>query len=315
MTDVVTELPRAIFLMGPTAAGKTDAAIMLHEQYHGDIISVDSALVYKGMDIGTAKPDAQTLQQAPHALVDICETWEPYSASNFCQDAKPLMQQSIDNGRIPLLAGGTMLYYNALQHGLSQLPEADPTVRAEIQAIADELGWEHVHELLNEVDPVSAARIHPNDPQRINRAYEVYLLTGQTMTTWYAMDQGQKLNYNTLKIIISPADRSVLHDRIAQRFRLMLKQGFLDEMRHLMAQARNHKDLPSMRSVGYRQAWEHLEGQSDLDDFIFKGVAATRQLAKRQLTWLRKEPDAIWLDPMQPEYLAQLKQLVDAFLG
>ena len=267
------------------------------------------------MDIGTAKPDAQTLKQAPHALVDVCETWEPYSAAHFCQDAIPLMANSIAKDRLPLLAGGTMLYYNALQHGLSQLPEADPVIRAEIQSMADQLGWEHVHDLLAEVDPESAARIHPNDPQRINRAYEVYLLTSQTMTTWHAMDQGQKLNYNTLKIIISPADRSVLHDRIAQRFRLMLKQGFLDEMRHLMAQPRNHKDLPSMRSVGYRQAWEHLEGQTELDDFIFKGVAATRQLAKRQLTWLRKEADAIWLDPTQANYLTELRQHIDTFLS
>ena len=300
--------------MGPTAAGKTDAAILLHQKYQADIISVDSALVYKGMDIGTAKPDAQTLQQAPHALVDICETWEPYSASNFCQDAKALMQQSVENKRIPLLAGGTMLYYNALQHGLSQLPEANPEIRAKIQAIADDLGWEHVHELLAEVDPDSAARIHPNDPQRINRAYEVYLLTGQTMTTWYQLDQGESLPYNTLKIIIAPADRSILHERIALRFHQMLNQGFLDEMRTLMANPRNHDELPSMRSVGYRQAWEHLEGKTSREDFIFKGIAATRQLAKRQLTWLRKEPDAIWLDPMEPNYLNQLNRLATDFI-
>ncbi len=308
-------LPKAIFLMGPTAAGKTDAAILLHQQYQGDIISVDSALVYKGMDIGSAKPDAKTLQQAPHELVDICETWEPYSAANFCQDAKELMQASVDQGRIPLLAGGTMLYYNALQHGLSKLPEADPEIRAKIQDMAAELGWEHVHQLLAEVDPDSAARIHPNDPQRISRAYEVYLLTGQTMTTWHELDQGQKLNYDTLKIIISPTDRSVLHERIAQRFKLMLEQGFLDEMKTLMANPRNHDELPSMRSVGYRQAWEHLEGKTSLDEFIFKGVAATRQLAKRQLTWLRKEPNAVWLDPMESDYLDKLKNHVDFFLS
>ena len=307
--------PKAIFLMGPTAAGKTDAAILLHQKYQADIISVDSALVYQGMDIGTAKPDAKTLQQAPHALVDICATWEPYSASNFCQDAKALMQQSVENNRIPLLAGGTMLYYNALQHGLSQLPEANPEIRAKIQAIADDLGWEHVHELLAEVDPDSAARIHPNDPQRINRAYEVYLLTGQTMTTWYQLDQGESLPYDTLKIIIAPADRSVLHERIALRFHQMLNQGFLDEMRTLMANPRNHDELPSMRSVGYRQAWEHLEGKTSREDFIFKGIAATRQLAKRQLTWLRKEPDASWLDPMESDYLDKLQQQVDSFLS
>ncbi|MGJ8663096.1 MAG: tRNA (adenosine(37)-N6)-dimethylallyltransferase MiaA [Marinicella sp.] len=309
------EQAKTIFLMGPTAAGKTDAAILLHEKYQADIISVDSALVYKGMDIGTAKPDAETLLKAPHALVDVCETWEPYSASNFCTDAKNLMQNSLDNNRIPMLAGGTMMYYNALQHGLSQLPEADSAIREKIQIIADEFGWEHVHQLLKEVDPESAERIHPNDPQRINRAYEVYLLTGQTMTTMYELDQGQKLNFNVLKIIISPADRSILHNRIAMRFNLMLQQGFLDEMKTLMNHPRNHDELPSMRSVGYRQAWEHLEGKTTQEEFVFKGIAATRQLAKRQLTWLRKEEDAIWLDPMQPGYLKQLQQHVDDFLA
>ncbi len=287
--------PKAIFLMGPTAAGKTDAAILLHEDYQADIISVDSALVYKGMNIGTAKPDAETLRKAPHALVDVCETWEPYSASNFCSDAKALMQSSIEYNRIPLLAGGTMLYYNALQHGLSSLPEADEKTRSKIEALAQQHGWEYVHGLLAEVDPESAARIHPNDPQRINRAYEVYLLTGQTMTELYAQDQGKSLEYDTLKIIISPADRSVLHERIALRFEMMLEQGFLDEMKTLMAHPKNHPELPSMRSVGYRQAWEHLEGKTDREEFIFKGIAATRQLAKRQLTWLRKEENALHL--------------------
>lgn len=305
---------QAIFLMGPTAAGKTDAAICLHELYAGDIISVDSALVYKGMDIGTAKPDAATLRRAPHALVDICEPWEPYSASQFCTDALKLMQASNDAGRMPILAGGTMLYYNALQNGLSQLPEADPEVRQQIQQLADEHGWEHIHQKLAEVDPESAARIHINDPQRINRAYEVYLLTGQTMTDLYARDQGQRLEYDTLKIIISPADRAVLHERIALRFKLMLEAGFLDEMRALMAEPKNHPELPSMRSVGYRQAWEHLAGETTLDEFIFKGIAATRQLAKRQLTWLRKEPDAIWLDPTESGYLEQLKHHTAAFI-
>ncbi|WP_077410938.1 tRNA (adenosine(37)-N6)-dimethylallyltransferase MiaA [Marinicella sediminis] len=301
-------------LMGPTAAGKTDAAICLHELYAGDIISVDSALVYKGMDIGTAKPDTETLRRAPHALVDICEPWEPYSASQFCADALKLMQASNDVGRIPILAGGTMLYYNALQNGLSQLPEANPEVRQKIQQLADEHGWQHVHDLLKKVDPQSAARIHANDPQRINRAYEVYLLSGQTMTELYARDQGQSLEYDTLKIIISPADRSVLHERIARRFESMLEAGFLDEMRTLMADSRNHQELPSMRSVGYRQAWEHLSGDTDLETFIFKGIAATRQLAKRQLTWLRKEANAIWLDPMQADYLKKLQHQVENFL-
>lgn len=305
---------KAIFLMGPTAAGKTDAAILLHQKYGGDIISVDSALVYKGMDIGTAKPDAETLNLAPHALVDVCQPWEPYSASNFCSDAKTLMNQSIISGRTPILAGGTMLYYNALQHGLSNLPEADPDIRAQIETIANNKGWAHVHSLLAEVDPQSAERINPNDPQRINRAYEVFLATGKTMTHWYAQDQGQKLDMDVLKIIISPEDRSVLHERIALRFEMMIEQGFLDEMKTLMAEPKNHPELPSMRSVGYRQAWEHLEGKTTFDDFKFKAIAATRQLAKRQLTWLRKEENAIWLDPMKPDYLDQLKQQIEGFL-
>lgn len=300
--------------MGPTAAGKTDAAILLHQQYGGDIISVDSALVYKGMDIGTAKPDAETLRQAPHALVDVCQPWEPYSASNFCADAQALMEQSHDAGRMPILAGGTMLYYNALQHGLSNLPEADPNIRTEIEAIAKDHGWAHVHGLLAAVDPESAERINPNDPQRINRAYEVYLASGKTMTHWYAQDQGQALDMDVLKIIISPDDRSVLHERIALRFEMMIEQGFLDEMKRLMAEPKNHPELPSMRSVGYRQAWEHLAGKTTFDDFKFKAIAATRQLAKRQLTWLRKEQGAIWLDPTQDTYLDSLNTHVGEFV-
>ncbi len=306
--------PQAIFLMGPTAAGKTDAAILLHQKYGGDIISVDSALVYKGMDIGTAKPDAETLRQAPHALVDVCQPWEPYSASNFCADAKTLMAQSHEAGRMPILAGGTMLYFNALQHGLSNLPEADPKIRADIESIAQNHGWAHVHGLLAEIDPESAERINPNDPQRINRAYEVYLASGQTMTHWYDQDQGQSLDMDVLKIIISPEDRSVLHDRIALRFEIMIEQGFLDEMKTLMAEPKNHPELPSMRSVGYRQAWEHLAGKTTFDDFKFKAIAATRQLAKRQLTWLRKEQGAIWLDPTQEGYLEALNQYTNKFL-
>ncbi len=306
---------KTIFLMGPTAAGKTDAAIFLHQKYQCDLISVDSALVYKGMDIGTAKPDTETLKRAPHALVDICHPWQPYSASNFCTDAKALMQQSLSTGRTPLLAGGTMLYYNALQNGLSNLPEADPAIRNKIETIAATKGWQHVHDLLAQVDPESAQRINPNDPQRINRAYEVFLATGKNMTHWYQKDQGQKLNWNVLKIIISPTNRSVLHDRIVLRFDLMIKQGFLDEMKKLMAEPKNHPDLPSMRSVGYRQAWEHLNGKTTFDEFKFKSIAATRQLAKRQLTWLRKESDAIWLDPTAPQYLMKLDNQVSYFMN
>lgn len=305
----------AIFLMGPTAAGKTDAAIRLHEQHQGDIISVDSALVYRGMNIGTAKPDADTLQRAPHALIDIREPWQPYSASDFCNDAAKLMQQSWQNKRLPLLAGGTMLYYKALQQGLSSLPSADTTIRAEIAQQAAQQGWASMHQRLQKIDPDSAERIHANDSQRLSRALEVYEITGQTLTELYAQDSEQGIPVEPLKIIISPADRSLLHARIEQRFKSMLAEGFLDEVRTLMADKRNHADLPAMRSVGYRQAWEHLMGATDYEEFTFKGIVATRQLAKRQITWLRKEQNATWLDPTEPDYLQTLDRTVEEYLA
>lgn len=304
----------AIFLMGPTAAGKTDAAIRLHEQHQADIISVDSALVYRGMDIGTAKPDSKTLQRAPHALIDIREPWQPYSASDFRRDARQLMQQSWDNQRIPLLAGGTMLYYKALQQGLSSLPSADETIRAELAQQAAQHGWPMLHERLQQIDPESAERIHANDSQRLSRALEVYEITGQTMTALYAQDSEQGLAVKPLKIIISPADRALLHARIEQRFKQMLDVGFLDEVKALLADKRNHADLPAMRSVGYRQAIEHLNGGTDYEEFVYKGIVATRQLAKRQLTWLRKEDNAVWLDPTEPDYLDTLDQQVEEYL-
>lgn len=304
----------AIFLMGPTAAGKTDAAIRLHEQHQADIISVDSALVYRGMDIGTAKPDSKTLQRAPHALIDIREPWQPYSASDFRRDARQLMQQSWDNQRIPLLAGGTMLYYKALQQGLSSLPSADETIRAELAQQAAQHGWPMLHERLQQIDPESAERIHANDSQRLSRALEVYEITGQTMTALYAQDSEQGLAVKPLKIIISPADRALLHARIEQRFKQMLDVGFLDEVKALLADKRNHADLPALRSVGYRQAIEHLNGGTDYEEFVYKGIVATRQLAKRQLTWLRKEDNAVWLDPTEPDYLDTLDSLVEEYL-
>lgn len=301
--------------MGPTAAGKTDAAIRLHEQYQADIISVDSALVYRGMNIGTAKPDAQTLKRAPHALIDIRDPWQPYSASDFRADAKVLMQKSWQNNRIPLLAGGTMLYYKALQQGLSSMPSADETIRADIAREAAEKGWPALHQRLQAIDPDSAERIHANDSQRLSRALEVYKITGQTMTELYARDSETGLALKPLKIIISPKDRAVLHSRIEQRFKQMLEQGFLEEVKTLLADERNHADLPAMRSVGYRQAIEHLNGETDYDAFVFKGIVATRQLAKRQITWLRKELDAIWLDPTESCYLQSMDEIVEDYLS
>ena len=269
--------------MGPTAAGKTDAAIFLHEKYGCDIISVDSALVYKGMDIGTAKPDAQTLLRTPHELVDIIEPWESYSAAHFVNDAYKLMGKSRNTGNIPLLAGGTMMYYNSLQKGLSPLPDADVDIRKRLTAQADEKGWEYMHQSLTKIDPQSAVRINKNDPQRIQRALEVFHISGKTMTEFYQEDQGNALDYDVLKIIIAP-DRALLHKRIERRFHLMLEHGFIEEVEHLKSNPKIHFDMPSMRCVGYRQVWQFLDGELNYDDMIFKGIVATRQLAKRQWT-------------------------------
>lgn len=300
--------------MGPTAAGKTDAAIYLHEQYGCDIISVDSALVYRQMDIGTAKPDAETLIKAPHALVDIIDPWESYSAANFAKDAYKLMEQSRNADKIPLLAGGTMMYYRSLQQGLSKMPVADAIIRDELSGIADDIGWEGMHQRLTEIDPDSAKRINKNDPQRIQRALEVHQISGKTMTQLHAEDKGNELDYQTLKIVIAP-ERALLHKRIEQRFEIMLKQGFIEEVEKLKANPQIKFDMPSMRCVGYRQVWQYLDGDLNYDDMIFKGIVATRQLAKRQWTWLRKEENAIWLDSTQDGYLDTIKKLTEDFMA
>ena len=300
--------------MGPTAAGKTDAAIFLHERYGCDIISVDSALVYRQMDIGTAKPDAETLIKAPHELVDIIDPWESYSAANFVNDAYKLMEQSRNAGKMPLLAGGTMMYYRSLQQGLSKLPVADVVIREELLAMADDIGWDGMHQRLTEIDPDSAERINKNDPQRIQRALEVHQISGKTMTQMYKEDEGNKLDYDTLKIVIAP-DRALLHKRIEQRFNNMLKQGFIEEVEKLKANPQIAFDMPSMRCVGYRQVWQYLDGDLNYDEMIFKGVVATRQLAKRQWTWLRKEENTIWLDSTQVGYLDKIKSLTEDFMA
>ena len=298
--------------MGPTAAGKTDAAIYLHEKYGCEIISVDSALVYKNMNIGTAKPNVETLIRAPHALVDIIEPWESYSAASFCSDAYKIMQASTNTGKMPLLAGGTMMYYRSLENGLSQLPVADDTIRLQLSEQAQDKGWEYMHNKLQQIDPDSAHRINKNDPQRIQRAIEVYEITGKTMTELHQADEGIKLDYDTLKIIIAP-ERALLHQRIEQRFNNMLKEGFLEEVESLKANPKIHFDMPSMRCVGYRQVWQYLNGELSYDDMIFKGIVATRQLAKRQWTWLRKEKNAIWLDSTKGGYLETITNLVEDF--
>lgn len=297
-------LPQAIFLMGPTASGKTDLAIRLRQQLPVELISVDSALIYKDMDIGTAKPDADELAQAPHRLIDIRDPAQSYSAADFRADALKEMADIVAQGRIPLLVGGTMLYYKALLEGLSPLPAADPAIRAQIEQEAADKGWQAMHEELVRIDPVSGARIHPNDPQRLSRALEVFRISGKTLTE-LTKTQGDTLPYRVHQFAITPTDRAVLHRRIEQRFEKMIEAGFEQEVRALYERGDLHPDLPSIRCVGYRQMWEYLDGQCSLDEAVFRGICATRQLAKRQITWLRSWKDLTWLDSSDPESALQ----------
>jgi tRNA dimethylallyltransferase len=289
--------PLAIALMGPTASGKTALAVDWAQRLDTEIISVDSALVYRGMDIGTAKPDAATLAQAPHRLIDIREPHESYSAADFATDALPLLHRLSGQGKIPLLVGGTGLYFHALLNGLSEMPASDPQTRAAIQREAGQYGWTALHAELASVDSAAATRIHANDPQRITRALEVFRLSGQPISVWQRSAQRRPFPFRVLKLILAPSDRALLHARIEQRFDAMLAAGFLDEVHRLRSDPRLHPDLPAIRAVGYRQAWTHLNGDVDYATFREQGIAATRQLAKRQLTWLRGEFDARWFDP------------------
>ncbi|KDM90288.1 tRNA (adenosine(37)-N6)-dimethylallyltransferase MiaA [Photobacterium galatheae] len=297
-------LPQAIFLMGPTASGKTDLAIRLRQQLPVELISVDSALIYRGMDIGTAKPDADELAQAPHRLLDIRDPSQSYSAADFREDALKEMADIVNAGRIPLLVGGTMLYYKALLEGLSPLPAADPAIRAEIEQQARERGWLSLHEELQRIDPVSATRIHPNDPQRLSRALEVFRISGKTLTE-LTQTQGETLPYQVHQFAITPKDRAILHQRIEQRFDKMIKAGFEQEVRALYERGDLHPDLPSVRCVGYRQMWDYFDGNCTLDEAIYRGICATRQLAKRQITWLRSWKDLTWLDSSDVENALQ----------
>ncbi len=285
--DSALDLPPAIFLMGPTASGKTGVAVDLVQRQRCEIISVDSAMVYRGMDIGTAKPDAATLEAAPHHLIDIIDPTQSYSAAQFRQDALRLMAEITSRGNIPLLAGGTMLYFKALRQGLNDLPQADPATRAGIDAMAAEGGWAVVHAELARLDPETAARLNPADAQRIQRALEVCMLSGQTMSSLLEKDAVADLPYRIHALALLPSDRAVLHQRIAQRFDAMLAQGLIEEVEHLRRNPQLELSLPSMRCVGYRQAWQYLDGEFGLPELREKGIAATRQLAKRQLTWLR----------------------------
>lgn len=301
--------------MGPTASGKTGAAVALYSKLPVELISVDSALVFQGMNIGTAKPDAETLKQAPHHLIDIIPPTAAYSAANFRMDALRLMADITARGKIPLLVGGTMLYFKALQGGLSNLPEANLEIRKEIEQEASQVGWPAMHAKLAQVDPETAARLQPNDVQRIERALEVYRLTGQTMTALHQASAGEALPYRLLKIALVPSERKVLHERIAQRFDQMLADGFVDEVRGLLQQFPElTADSTSMRCVGYRQALEYLAGQYDIDELRDRGIFATRQLAKRQFTWLRGMDDVIEIDCLRPDMQALVQREVEAFI-
>lgn len=305
----------AIFLMGPTASGKTALACALSERFPVELVSVDSALVYRGMDIGTAKPDPATLARYPHALIDIRDPAEPYSAADFRADALAAMKDISARGKVPLLVGGTGLYFRALHQGLSNLPEADPAIRERLAAEADEIGWPAMHERLRQADPTAAARIGPNDAQRIQRALEVIELTGRPLSEQQRGGSGERFPWRVLKLALLPPERGSLHARIAERFDAMLAQGFLDEMRHLRTRGDLHPDLPSMRAVGYRQAWEHLDGLTGAAEFRDRGVFATRQLAKRQITWLRSELDARTFDPERPGLEDRAADALELFLG
>jgi tRNA dimethylallyltransferase len=306
--------PPAIFLMGPTASGKTALACALSEQFPLDLVSVDSALVYRGMDIGTAKPDAATLARYPHALIDIRDPAQPYSAADFRADALPAMQHIGARGRVPLLVGGTGLYFRALQQGLSDLPEADPAVRARLSAEAGQVGWPAMHARLARMDPLAATRIGPNDAQRLQRALEVMELTGRPLSELQRGGAATHFPWRVLKLALLPPDRRPLHERIADRFDTMLAAGLLDEVRALRARGDLHAELPSMRAVGYRQAWEYLDGLTDAVEFRNRAIFATRQLAKRQITWLRGDHGARMLDPDQSSLGARAADAVRLFL-
>ena len=308
--------PPAIFLMGPTASGKTGAAVYLYSKLPVEIISVDSALVFKDMNIGTAKPDAETLASAPHQLIDIIEPTSAYSAANFRSDALRLMADITARGKIPLLVGGTMLYFKALECGLSGLPEANQEVRARLDARAGFIGWPAMHEKLALVDPETAARLQPNDAQRIQRALEVFEITGESMSSLFAKQNREVLPYNVLKIAFVPSDRKVLHERIALRFEQMLATGFLDEVKALLAKYPSlTAESTAMRCVGYRQALEHLKGDYDADELRDRGIFATRQLAKRQLTWLRGMDGHVELDCLDLDLNDLVLNEIKRFLG
>ena len=322
----VTTLPRSLALAGPTASGKTAAALAIAQHWPVEIISVDSALVYRGMDIGTAKPSAAELAAVPHHLINIRDPRQAYSAAEFVADAQRLMTEITARGKLPLLVGGTMLYFKALREGIDDMPRADPGIRADIELQAARVGWPALHAELAQVDPVSAARLAPADSQRISRALEVYRISGRPLSSFQTRQSGQNgkstHDPDSLLISLEPQDRAWLHQRIAQRFDAMLASGFLDEVRALRARGDLHPDLPSMRCVGYRQAWDYLDahetrglaGVPPLSALRDKGIFATRQLAKRQITWLRSMPERQAVACDAPDALQQVLTLAKRFM-
>jgi tRNA dimethylallyltransferase len=308
-------LPPAIFLMGPTASGKTTLAIELTKYFPLEIISVDSALVYRGMNIGTAKPDADLLKRAPHRLIDIRDPAAAYSAAEFRDDALAAMADITAQGRIPLLVGGTFLYFRALEAGLSDMPAADPVVRARLEAEAEQVGWAGMHARLAVIDPQAAGRIHANDPQRIQRALEVYALTGRPISEFHQQEQADTLPYRILKLGLIPTDRAVLHAQIEQRFKQMLAAGLVDEVRTLFSRGDLRAELPAMRAVGYRQVWAFLAGKSGYDEMVEQAIVATRQYAKRQLTWLRSETGLEIWPAGHPMTLERTRKRLESWLS
>ena len=303
------DAPFAVCIMGPTATGKTDLAIACANELGMELISVDSALVYKEMDIGTAKPDIATLAKSPHRLINIVDPSEAYSAGRFREDALAEMDAITAAGKIPLLVGGTMLYFNALQKGMADLPEANPEIRQKLDEEVSRIGWQGLHKRLSEVDPESAKRLHPNDPQRIKRALEVYDITGKTLTEIWAEQEQQLPPYRLIKIALMPPDRVELRKRIEQRFDAMLVQGVVEEVRGLFNRSDLNAEMPSMRAVGYRQIWSYLAGDYDYETMREKAITATAQLAKRQMTWLRSEAQCNFIDPEQVKLSKVLKNL------
>jgi tRNA dimethylallyltransferase len=306
--------PPAVLLMGPTASGKTGVAVELAARFPLEIVSVDSAQIYRHMDIGTAKPGPELRRRAPHHLIDILDPTQRYSAARFVEDAGALMAEISARGRVPLLAGGTMLYFQALQEGLSTLPPADPNVRLVIDAMAVDSGWPALHQELARIDPDTARRLEPSDAQRIQRALEVFYLTGEPLSAHIARGRSAAPPYRLIALALEPGDRSALHERIAARFETMLELGLIGEVRRLRETYDLNPSLPAMRAVGYRQVWQYLEGAIGLAGLREKGVAATRQLAKRQLTWLRAMPDATRFDCLAEDLVEQVCAAVGARL-